>query len=115
MFQEFIQSKDAKGAHIRVTVVAKKAIDAEIIKNNNDFRSNMYLGGNSSSYELNNELKELSEEITKKLGLWTSGIDYIIDEKNDIYLLEVNSVPGYDDREALAYKNIIDLIAEDIK
>ena len=88
LIQEFIET--SKGKDIRVIVVGHKAIGAMLRQSNGDFRSNIGAGGSGLKVELDKDMIEISEKISKVLDLDYCGIDLLIAD-NGYVVCEVNS------------------------
>lgn len=87
LYQKFI---GLGGRDIRVIVIGGKAIGAMERINDKDFRSNVELGGVGVNYELSEELRKISEEVSKVLNLDYCGVDILV-ENGKYYISEVNS------------------------
>jgi D-alanine-D-alanine ligase len=78
----------------------------EIISNNDFFDFNAKYNGESKEITpaeipttLSTQIQDVSKRIFKRLGLsGIARIDYIVDNKNQIYLIEVNTTPGMSDQ-----------------
>ncbi len=105
IIQEYIET--SKGRNIRVIVIGKRALVSVVRENpnENDFRSNVAVGGKESYYPLDDKLKNICNKIAQKLDLFIAGID-ILFGKEGYVVCEVNSIPGfYGDYKEL-YNNI---------
>ena len=95
LVQEFIETK----YDVRVIVVDGKVMGAmkrEVIQGS-DFRSNVSLGAGSTSFELTEIEKQDSIKAANAVGGRFVGVDFIPAkdrEKEQPYILEVNSMPG---------------------
>ena len=93
LVQEFVA--ESKGSDIRVVVLGGRARVAARRRagKENEFRSNVYLGGRSEAVELNDTIAEIAERATEVIGLDIAGVDLL--ETRDGYLvIEVNGSPG---------------------
>lgn len=88
-YQQFIDC--GCGEDIRVIVVGGKYLCSMKRHNDNDFRSNIELGGTGSIYVADEELITLSEKAAKLLNLDYCGIDILTDKNGRRYVCEVNS------------------------
>lgn len=88
-YQRFIDC--GCGEDIRVIVVGGKFLCAMKRHNDNDFRSNIELGGTGSLYEADEELIKLCEKVAYLLNLDYCGIDILTDKNGTRYVCEVNS------------------------
>lgn len=89
LFQKYIPYK--VGADVRVIVVGRKAICSMLRVNDQDFRSNIALGGRGEKIVLTKEFKEVAEKTAKVLGLDYCGVDLLYGEDDVPYVCEVNS------------------------
>lgn len=64
------------------------------LKIKDDFRSNFSLGGETEQYELSDKEIELCKKVVKIVDGDIVGVDYMTDEKGEIFVLEANSSPG---------------------
>lgn len=87
-YQKFIGKG---GEDIRVIVIGGKYVCAMKRRNENDFRSNIELGGKGEKYDADENLIDLCERTAKILQLDYCGIDILTDEQGNRYVCEVNS------------------------
>lgn len=91
IFQEFFEID----GDIRVLVVNNKALGAmKRYLVPGDFRSNASLGAKAEKIPLTKELKKLAVEATRAMNYEIAGVD-IINHKNKLYVLEINSAPQW--------------------
>ncbi|MDE7076057.1 MAG: hypothetical protein K2O62_01910, partial [Clostridia bacterium] len=88
-YQQFIDC--GCGEDIRVLVVGGKCVCAMKRRNENDFRSNIELGGKGENYPLDGELSELCVNIAQALNLDYCGVDILKGMDGKFYICEVNS------------------------
>ena len=93
MFQEFI--KTSKGKDLRINVVGDKVIATVFRSNDNDFRSNITLGGDKQPYSPNEKQKQIAINAVKALGLDFAGVDVMFGENDTPIVCEVNSNPHF--------------------
>ncbi len=92
LIQEFIG--EAGGADIRTIVVGGKIIAAMKRQGlDEDFRSNIHLGGHGEAIELTKQERRLAIQAAKRLGLEMAGVDLIRSTRGPL-VIEVNSSPG---------------------
>lgn len=93
LLQEFVAS--AKGADIRVIVLGGKARAAvrREAPTEQEFRSNLALGGRSSTIPMDSQLAGLAEAAAQALGLEVAGVD-ILEGATGPLVVEVNGAPG---------------------
>lgn len=87
-YQEYVP---CSGTDTRVIVIGGKVLCAMKRINDNDFRSNIELGGRGEPCEIDFETKKLCEKASKILGLDYCGIDILTKTDGEKLLCEVNS------------------------
>lgn len=87
LYQKFIGEG---GKDIRVIVIGGKAVGAMERRNENDFRSNVELGGTGMAVTLDEKVKDIAEKSAKILGLDYCGVD-VLKDGDKYYICEVNS------------------------
>jgi RimK family alpha-L-glutamate ligase len=103
--QEFVEHNKRD---IRVLVLGNKAI-AGMYRVSDSWKTNIYSGARAESIELTNEIKSLAINAAKITKTEIAGVD-IIESKNGLTILEVNSIPGF-----TALQKVTDInIAEEI-
>lgn len=90
--QEFI---DHGGHDLRIIVLDGQPLGAMRRSSQNDFRTNIALGGQSSHVELTDETASLAIRAAQAVGTVFAGIDLIQDPSGRWVVLEVNGVPGW--------------------
>lgn len=88
-YQQFIDC--GRGEDIRVILVGGKYVCAMRRINDNDFRSNIELGGRGERVDADGELIALCEKVATELGLDYCGMDILTDRQGKKYVCEVNS------------------------
>jgi RimK family alpha-L-glutamate ligase len=74
-----------------------------------DFRTNYSLGGQVSSYKIDDEIKKIACDAANAVGCHWCGVDIMIDSKTgNPYILEVNSSPGTEGISEAIGKPIVD-------
>lgn len=107
LYQEYRNS--SAGKSVRVIVVGGKAIGAIKLENTLDFRSNAYLGGKGSVFELTDEYKSVSEKVSKAMNLDYCGVDLFCDKP---IVIEVNSNAYFKEFEEKTGINTAEIFAE---
>ena len=110
LFQEFIS--DNIGKDIRVAVVGGNVVGSFMRTNENDFRSNITLGGNAIPYDVSNEYKEVAEKVAKILKLDYCSVDFFVSNDKKPLICEVNSDPALKSLESLLDKNVAKVFVE---
>ncbi|MHA1293653.1 MAG: RimK family alpha-L-glutamate ligase [Promethearchaeota archaeon] len=88
--QEFIEHYNRD---IRVLVLGNKAI-AGMYRVSDNWKTNIYAGARMEPIELNKELKTLAIKAAQSTKTEIAGVD-IIESEEGLYVLEVNSIPGF--------------------
>lgn len=109
-YQKFIDC--GCGEDIRVLVIGGKAVCAMKRRNENDFRSNIELGGKGENYPLTKELAELSEGVSSALSLDYCGVDILNGKDGKLYVCEVNSNAFFAAAERVCGVNVAGKYAE---
>lgn len=111
LFQKFI-AKSA-GRDVRVIVIGGKVFSSMLRTSQNDFRSNVELGGKGEKHVLDGEGIHLCEEVASRLNLDYCGIDLLFGEEG--YLVcEVNSNAFFGGMERVTGLNVARAYAEHI-
>lgn len=79
---------------VRVYVIGNRIVGAIKRTAKEGFRSNYSLGGKIEEYSLTNEQKQLVEKVIKEFEFGLVGIDFIIGEKGEFILNEIEDVVG---------------------
>ena len=109
MFQKYIKSDH----DVRLHVLGDKVIASmrrDVV--DNDFRSNVHLGGKTRKYKPSKEVQELAIKAAKSVKCKWAGVDIMFDDKGNPYVLEVNASPGTDGIEVLTNKDIVSEVME---
>lgn len=81
--------------------------------NENDFRSNIELGGEGTAVGFTEDLRSVAERAAASLGLDYAGVD-ILEENGKLFLCEVNSNAFFSGIEGATGKNVAAIYAEHI-
>lgn len=104
LVQEFVA--EAGGSDIRAIVVGGRVVGAMRRQGlDDDFRSNIHLGGKGEKIVLNPDEKRLAIKAAKRLGLDIAGVD-MIQSKRGPLVIEVNSSPGLEGIEKATGKDL---------
>ena len=110
LFQRYLPY--AFGTDIRVIVIGGKVIGAIKRVNENDFRSNVALGGVAEKFDLPKDYKAAAIKAASVLGLDYCGVDLLIGEGGKPYICEVNSNAFFFGFEKATGLNVAKLYAE---
>jgi len=109
MFQQYIKSE----YDVRIHVLGDEVIGAmKRTVVDNDFRSNVHLGGKTSKYKPSKEIKELAVKAAQAVKCKWAGVDIMFDSKDNPYVLEVNASAGTDGIEDLTGIDIVGNVME---
>jgi ribosomal protein S6--L-glutamate ligase len=114
--QEFVA--ESAGTDIRAIVVNGKVVASMKRQSlDDDFRSNLHLGGEGTSIKLTDEERKTAQKAAKAMGLPFCGVDMMRSERGPL-VLEVNSSPGFS-VEKVTGRNVaakvIDYIEQNVK
>lgn len=117
LLQAFI--REAKGADIRVLVVAGKVVASMRRQAKaGEFRSNLHQGGSSVPIELSTPEKALAEQVARIMNIEVAGID-LLPSNDGPLVMEVNASPGLEGIEnatgVSVSDHIIRLVEEKVK
>ena len=112
LFQEYLDYK--VGVDVRVIVIGGKAVASMERQNENDFRSNIAVGGKGKKIELPIEFRKTAEKTAKVLGLDYCGVDILYGRNGEPYVCEVNSNAFMDEIEKITGVNVAYLYAKHI-
>lgn len=106
IYEEYLSKHT--GSDYRVIVIGNKVVAVMNRINNNDFRSNIYLGGKGVDVttSVSNDIKDIAIKANKLLNLDYSGVDIMLDNNDIPTLLEVNSNPFFSEVEKVTKINI---------
>lgn len=116
MYQEYLGKE--VGKDIRVIVIGGKAVAGMIRSNNNDFRSNIALGGKGEKIDLESEkyapIKEVSQRVASTLGLEYCGVDILKGNNDEPVICEVNSNAFFEGIESVTKINVAQIYASHV-
>ncbi|MCQ2387040.1 MAG: RimK family alpha-L-glutamate ligase [Clostridia bacterium] len=104
LFQKYYGEK--VGTDIRAIVIGGQLLTAMERYNQNDFRSNIALGGKGKPITLSEEFKSVAEKSAKILGLDYCGVDILYDDDNKPIVCEVNSNAFFEGIESVTKVNV---------
>lgn len=109
LFQKFIKS--SYGRDIRVIVIGGKYVASMVRQSDNDFRSNLELGGCGTAIDAPEEVVRMCEKVARVLKLDYCGIDVLFGQ-DKYYVCEVNSNAFFGGIESVTNMNIAKKYAE---
>lgn len=93
MLQEFCKHKQS----VRIIMIGDHVLASNLRgqpKEKDEFRTNSHLGSETEKYEPSDEEIAIARRIVELFGCKFCAIDYLITEKKEIIILEVNGSPG---------------------
>ncbi|MCR5303177.1 MAG: RimK family alpha-L-glutamate ligase [Lachnospiraceae bacterium] len=87
--QEYIE--ESAGHDLRCYVVGDRVVASMLRENKNDFRSNIFQGGQGTAYEISPEEEELAVMACRAVGCDFCGVDILVGEGISPLVCEVNS------------------------
>jgi len=86
---------------------------ASMLRTADDWKTNLSAGGKAESYDLEEDLVELSVEATAAIGLEYSGVDILRSEDDgEAYVIELNSTPGWQGLQTVTEKDITAMVVD---
>ena len=89
--QEFIEHE---GSDLRVMLIGDRTLGMRR-RHPADWRTNISLGGKAERLEVTDELTQLARSASKAIGTEIAGIDFLPGKDGELYVIEVNAVPGW--------------------
>lgn len=109
LVQEFV--KESAGVDIRAFVVNGKVVASMLRQSlDDDFRSNIHLGGEGTPIKLSPEERKTAQKAAKAMGLPVCGVDMMRSQRGPL-VLEVNSSPGFN-IEKVTGRNVASTIVD---
>ncbi len=112
IMQEFVAT--SRGRDLRVNVVGDKAVAAIYRYNDEDFRSNLTIGGKMRAFDISEEQAEEALKACRALKLDFAGVDVMFGEDDEPVICEVNSNTHFRTTLDCTGVNLADLIMEHI-
>ncbi len=109
--QKFIESQEKEFTDIRV-LVSNHNVISSMERYSNHFITNVFQGAKYRQIILRKNIRDLCIKISKIFKLGYGGIDLKI-TKNDIFVLEINSVPSWKAMQKISKINISEKLVED--
>tara|TARA_B100001559_G_C16481516_1_gene613994 strand:+ start:847 stop:1722 length:876 start_codon:yes stop_codon:yes gene_type:complete len=109
--QKFIESQEKEFSDIRV-LVSNHRVVSSMERYSNHFITNVFQGAKYRQIILKKNIKDLCIKISKIFKLGYGGIDLKI-TKNDVFILEINSVPSWKAMQKISKINISEKLVKD--
>ena len=110
-FQKFIETHKKEYTDVRVLVSNHRVISS-MERYSNHFITNVFQGAKYRQIILKKNIKDLCIKLSKIFKLGYGGIDLKI-TKNDVFVLEINSVPSWKAIQKISKINISEKLVED--
>jgi RimK family alpha-L-glutamate ligase len=94
---------------IRAFVVGEEVV-AAMCRRGNDWRTNYSKGAKVEPVDLDPEMKALAVRAAREIGLDYAGVDLLPGENGKIYVVEINSIPGWRGLQTTTDSNIAEKI-----
>ena len=109
--QKFIESQEKEFTDVRV-LVSNHNVISSMERYSNHFITNVFQGAKYRQIILRKNIRDLCIKISKIFKLGYGGIDLKI-TKNDIFVLEINSVPSWKAMQKISKINISEKLVKD--
>ena len=109
--QKFIESQEKEFTDIRV-LVSNHSVISSMERYSNHFITNVFQGAKYRQIILKKNIKDLCIKLSKIFKLGYGGIDLKI-TKNDVFVLEINSVPSWKAMQKISKINISEKLVKD--
>jgi RimK family alpha-L-glutamate ligase len=96
---------------VRVLVIGGQ-VTSSMMRRGENWKTNIAFGGKPEPYAPSEVEVEASLKSAEVLGLEYTGVDLIRSEKGEIYVLEVNSTPGWEGLQKVSKENIASELIE---
>ena len=109
LFQSYVA--ESCGRDVRVIVIGSRAVCAMLRQNDNDFRSNVELGGKATAVKITPQIAEICEQTAVALKLDYCGIDVLLSDNGPL-VCEVNSNAMFNAMEQATGFNVAKMYVE---
>jgi ribosomal protein S6--L-glutamate ligase len=90
--QQFLEHE---GFDVRVLVLDGRVLGGMKRSNPNDFRTNVSRKATTAPHAVTDQEAELALRAARVVGARFAGIDLLYDRRGEVYVIEVNAVPGW--------------------
>ncbi len=97
---------------IRAFVIGNEVVAAMVRENPESWKTNVAMGAKPKPIKLEGELEDLAIKSTEILGCEVAGVDILLSESGNAYVLEVNSQPGWRGLQSVTKVNIAEKIVD---
>ena len=109
--QKFIESQEKEFTDVRV-LVSNHNVISSMERYSNHFITNVFQGAKYRQIILGENIRDLCVKLSKIFKLGYGGIDLKI-TKNDVFVLEINSIPSWKAMQKISKINISEKLVED--
>ena len=109
--QKFIESQEKEFTDIRV-LVSNHNVISSMERYSNHFITNVFQGAKYRQIILEEKIRDLCVKLSKIFKLGYGGIDLKI-TKNDVFVLEINSIPSWKAMQKISKINISEKLVKD--
>jgi ribosomal protein S6--L-glutamate ligase len=106
---------DHGGRDVRVFVVGGRVIAAIERRSRTDWRTNVARGGTAEAFELPDEWRRLAVSAAAVVGADYAGVDLLPTRDGQVFVLEVNGIPGWRALQAATGVDVADAIVDDLE
>jgi RimK family alpha-L-glutamate ligase len=106
--QEFIPHKNQD---IRVFLIGEEPI-AAMVRESETWKTNIARGAKAKSRAIDPSIKDLSVKAARTLGAFYAGVDILESEEGELFVTEVNGIPGWYGLQSTTNIDIAERIAE---
>jgi RimK family alpha-L-glutamate ligase len=110
--QQYINSGEGAWHDYRVFVIQGKAV-AAMKRHGSGWVNNVALGGRCESYAIDSEIAALAIQAADAVDIDYCGVDVIRDADDNMYVLEVNSIPAWKGLQGVVRHDIAQLLVDD--
>ena len=108
--QQFVST--SYGRDLRMNIVGNEVVCAMIRENQNDFRSNITIGGKAANHIPAETEKNIALRAAKALDMDFCAVDMLFGKDGNYYICEVNSNPHFKSSYDATGVNLADKIFE---
>ena len=96
---------------IRVFLIKGKIVSA-MIRKGNSWKTNIHQGAEPKFYKVSDDIEVLCLKVGKLFKADYLGIDIVISEYGDLYVIEANGIPGWRGLQSVTKENIANTILQ---
>ena len=112
-FQKFIETKPSHDYRVLIITGKRKVSIFAMTRYGQSYINNFSMGAKCSPFTSEKTIIERSIEVSKIFNMPICGVD-LIKDKNDIYVIEINSIPAWKGLQSVSDSNIASAIIQNI-